>query len=124
MTVTITPAAGQQINRVVDKTIDDLVGQGRVKPEDKENARNGLYFRVSVQGGGCSGLQYNYSVGAKNDQDKVYDGSGARVVVDFKSRLFMEGSEIDWVENAFGAKFVVRNPNSKSQCGCGESFVV
>jgi len=88
-----------------------------------EPASAGL--RVAVDGGGCSGFQYEIGVaGAPNPDDLVIERDGARLFVDPVSLPFLLGSEVDWVDELIGASFKVKNPNATSSCGCGVSFSV
>lgn len=88
-----------------------------------EPASAGL--RVAVQGGGCSGFQYEINLAAAPEaNDLVIERDGARLFVDQVSLPFLLGSEVDWVDELIGASFKVRNPNAKSSCGCGVSFSV
>jgi iron-sulfur cluster assembly accessory protein len=85
----------------------------------------GAGLRVAVEGGGCSGFQYEIAVAqAPNPDDLVVERDGARVFVDPVSLPFLLGAEIDWADELIGASFKVRNPNAKSACGCGVSFSV
>ena len=85
----------------------------------------GAGLRVAVEGGGCSGFQYEINVApAPNGEDYVIERDGARLFVDPVSLPFLLGSEVDWVDELIGASFKVRNPNAKSSCGCGVSFAV
>jgi iron-sulfur cluster assembly protein len=85
----------------------------------------GAGLRVAVEGGGCSGFQYEIAVaGAANSDDVVIERDGARLFVDPVSLPFLLGSEVDWVEELIGASFKVKNPNATSACGCGVSFAV
>jgi iron-sulfur cluster assembly accessory protein len=82
-------------------------------------------FRVAVNGGGCSGFQYEFGFADKlADDDIMIEKGGARVAVDAVSLPFLEGAEIDWVDDLIGSSFKIRNPNAKSSCGCGVSFSV
>jgi len=88
-----------------------------------EPASAGL--RVAVEGGGCSGFQYEIAVApAPNADDLVIERDGARLFVDPVSLPFLLGSEVDWVDELIGASFKVKNPNATSSCGCGVSFSV
>jgi iron-sulfur cluster assembly accessory protein len=89
------------------------------------NEPAGAGLRVAVEGGGCSGFQYEIAVApAANADDHVIERDGARLFVDPVSLPFLLGSEVDWVDELIGASFKVRNPNAKSSCGCGVSFSV
>src|SRR5438093_11637628 len=80
-------------------------------------------LRVSVVGGGCSGLQYKMDLqdGPAN-RDILVETNGIKVVVDPKSALYVTGSELDYVDALEGGGFKVKNPNAASSCSCGESF--
>jgi iron-sulfur cluster assembly accessory protein len=82
-------------------------------------------LRVAVEGGGCSGFQYDIQLAeAPAADDFVIERDGAKVFVDPVSVPFLAGSEIDYVQEIIGASFKVRNPNAKTSCGCGVSFSV
>ena len=85
----------------------------------------GLKLRLSVEGGGCSGFQYNFALdGGEEEGDIAVERDGVRVVVDGMSLLYLMGCEIDYVEDLTGAYFRVNNPNAAASCGCGNSFAV
>lgn len=85
----------------------------------------GLFLRISVSGGGCSGFQYAFGFDDEiKADDRVFDHAGIKVVVDETSLDLMGGAEIDFVEDLIGASFQVRNPNATASCGCGSSFSV
>ncbi|MEE8632998.1 MAG: iron-sulfur cluster insertion protein ErpA [Methyloceanibacter sp.] len=82
-------------------------------------------FRVSVEGGGCSGFQYRFELA--NDRapdDIVIERDGAMVAIDPVSADFVQGSEIDFVDELIGAQFKIKNPNATASCGCGTSFSI
>ena len=81
-------------------------------------------LRVKVVGGGCSGLQYRMEIDSAKERDKVFERDGARLIVDKKSFLYLNGSELDYGEDLMAAGFRLVTPNAKRTCGCGESFVV
>jgi iron-sulfur cluster insertion protein len=83
------------------------------------------HLRVSVSGGGCSGFQYGFALDdTRNDDDIAVERNGATVVVDPVSLAYMEGAEIDFVDDLIGATFKVRNPQATASCGCGTSFSI
>lgn len=85
----------------------------------------GAGLRVAVDGGGCSGFQYEIVIApSPNADDLIVERDGARLFVDPVSLPFLLGSEVDWVDELIGASFKVKNPNAKSSCGCGVSFSV
>jgi iron-sulfur cluster assembly accessory protein len=82
-------------------------------------------FRVSVEGGGCSGFQYKFDLVAERAADDlVIEKGGARVLIDPVSLPLLNGSEIDFVDDLMGAAFKVTNPNATASCGCGTSFAI
>ncbi|HEX7886797.1 MAG TPA: iron-sulfur cluster insertion protein ErpA [Phenylobacterium sp.] len=84
-----------------------------------------VMLRVAVEGGGCSGFQYQFDlVDAAQDDDLRIERDGAAALVDVISLALLKGSEIDFVDELAGAEFRVRNPNAKSSCGCGVSFSI
>jgi len=98
------------------KRIVALLGKEGVSPET-----GGL--RVGVQGGGCSGLSYAMRLDTQaRDRDKVFEEFGARIFVDPKSLLYLNGTTLDYEETLMRQGFVFVNPNAARSCGCGSSF--
>lgn len=92
-----------------------------------EESKPGAGLRVFVQGGGCSGFQYGLMIDEGEGDasaDQVFEIHGVRLVVDPISARYLEGAEVDFVDNVSGGGFTIRNPNAKSTCGCGSSFSV
>ena len=88
----------------------------------------GQALRVAVEGGGCSGFQYNIRLDDAAADALVIEGAGPnhgqRVLVDPVSLPFLSGAVIDWSDELIGARFVIENPNASSSCGCGTSFSI
>lgn len=82
----------------------------------------GKALRVAVEGGGCSGFQYDISLDDPAEGDLVLEGAGEQVVVDEVSLPFLANATIDFTEELIGARFVIENPNATASCGCGTSF--
>ena len=87
-------------------------------------AQDGKALRVAVDGGGCSGFQYEIDLDTKNDDDLVLEGQGESVIVDSISLPFLYNATIDFSEELIGSRFVINNPNATSSCGCGTSFSI
>ena len=85
-------------------------------------ADQGQALRVAVEGGGCSGFQYEIVLDTPGSDDLVLEGQGQKVVVDTISLPFLQNAVIDFTEELIGARFVIENPNATSSCGCGTSF--
>lgn len=82
-------------------------------------------LRLGVTGGGCAGFTYTMDVAeAPAPGDEVVEDKGAKVFIDSKSLLYLVGTELDFVEETFGAHFTFRNPNQTASCGCGESVAL
>ncbi len=85
----------------------------------------GTALRVSVSGGGCSGFQYGFDLEkTRAADDLVIERDGAVVLIDPVSLPYIDGSEIDFVDDLIGQSFQVRNPNATASCGCGTSFSI
>lgn len=85
----------------------------------------GSMLRVAVNGGGCSGFQYEFAItGERNPDDLALEKNGVTVLVDEISLQYMAGSEIDYADELIGASFKIVNPNATVSCGCGTSFSV
>jgi iron-sulfur cluster insertion protein len=90
-----------------------------------EREGKALMLRVAVEGGGCSGFQYQFDlVEAAEADDLKIERDGAAALIDEVSMVLLSGSEIDFVDELAGAEFRIRNPNAKSSCGCGVSFSI
>ena len=79
------------------------------------------FFRITVQGGGCSGFKYNFGFDSKkNDDDIIFD----KAIIDKSSLEIISGSEVDFKKEMIGESFVINNPKATASCGCGLSFSV
>ena len=89
--------------------------------EDSDSPASAL--RIYVQGGGCGGFQYGFSLEeAAAEDDFVIERDGVTFLVDCMSSSYLEGSHVDYVSDDFNAHFSITNPNAKTTCGCGSSF--
>lgn len=109
MTLTVTPNAAKRILVLIAV----------------EEEPTSALFRITVSGGGCAGFQYGFSLDhAVQEDDQVFEENGVKVVVDEASLPFLEGAEVDYVEELIGSYFLIKNPNASTSCGCGNSFSV
>ena len=107
MAITISERAAKRIARILSK-----------EP-------SGTALRISVSGGGCSGFQDGFDLDASRaEDDLVLERDGATVLIDQVSIPFMDGSEIDYVDDLIGQSFQIKNPLATSSCGCGTSFAI
>ncbi|MBW7982159.1 iron-sulfur cluster assembly protein IscA [Enterobacillus tribolii] len=89
------------------------------------NRGKGLGLRLGVKTSGCSGMAYVLEfVDELNDDDVVFEDKGVKVIVDGKSLVYLDGTELDFVKEGLNEGFKFNNPNVKGECGCGESFNV
>ena len=107
MAITVSPNAAAKIRSLTAQS-------------DKPDA--GL--RVKVVGGGCSGLQYKMDLDTERQGDKIFGEPDAKIIVDRKSFLYLNGTELDYNEGLMQSGFSLHNPNVKRSCGCGASFTV
>jgi len=83
------------------------------------------FLRVSVKGGGCSGLSYNLDFdNEEKTGDQFFEDNGIKITLDMKSFLYLAGTELDFTDGLNGKGFSFNNPNATRTCGCGESFSV
>ncbi|MDR7125359.1 iron-sulfur cluster assembly accessory protein [Pseudorhodobacter sp. 4114] len=101
--------------RVTDRAFARLAEIAEMTGEQKS-------LRVAVEGGGCSGFQYEIKLDDPVPDDLVLEKNGQRVLVDSVSLPFLQNAVIDFTEELIGARFVIENPNASSSCGCGVSF--
>lgn len=108
MAIQLTPAAVRRVRELMAK-------QGL----------EGVFLRMGVRGGGCSGLTYHLEFDTELQKfDRQFDVDGIKVVVDAKSYLYLNGATLDYVEHGLTGGFTFVNPNAKASCGCGTSFTV
>ncbi|PHM63260.1 iron-sulfur cluster assembly protein IscA [Xenorhabdus ishibashii] len=89
------------------------------------NRGKGVGLRLGVRTSGCSGMAYVLEFAdAINEEDQVFEEKGVKVIVDGKSILYLDGTELDFVKEGLNEGFKFNNPNVSSECGCGESFHV
>ena len=89
------------------------------------NRGKGLGLRLGIKTSGCSGLAYVLEfVDELNEDDNVFEQDGVKVIVDTKSLVYLDGTQLDFVKEGLNEGFKFINPNVKDQCGCGESFNV
>ncbi len=104
----ITPPAVKEIKRLI-----------------AEEGEEGIYLRLGVEAGGCSGLSYAMGFDTKKtDSDRVFDFDGVQTLVDAKALLYMAGTTLDYSGGMMGGGFKFINPKAQRSCGCGSSFSV
>ena len=101
--IEFTEEANKEINRITSEREKDC------------------YFRISVQGGGCSGFKYNFSFDKQIEKDDIVFN---KTIIDINSLEIINGSVVDYQKEMIGSSFVIKNPQAASSCGCGLSFSV
>lgn len=105
-------------------TISDSASR-KIKEVIDEEGNSDHKLRVFVQGGGCSGFQYGFTLEEKADEtDFSFDKNGVQVLVDPMSMQYLQEAEIDYEKTLTSAEFKIKNPNVTASCGCGSSFTV
>ena len=115
--------AGTPYNQIMIHVTE--AAAGKITELLTDENRLGAGLRVFVQGGGCSGFQYGLMIDegeADASSDQVFEVNGVRLFVDPISLRYLNGAEVDFVDNNMGGGFTIKNPNAKSTCGCGSSF--
>ncbi|MDE3248742.1 MAG: iron-sulfur cluster assembly accessory protein [Bacteroidota bacterium] len=98
--------------------VQQLMQEGNMSPDE-------YFLRVSVVGGGCSGLSYKMDFDkTTKPSDQVFDDNGVRVVTDLKSFLYLVNTTLEFTDGLNGKGFHFNNPNASRSCACGESFAV
>lgn len=97
--------------------------QGKIAEILSEENNPSLRLRMFVQGGGCSGMSYGFSLDEeKNEDDFEIPAGSSSVLVDSMSFQYVDGATVDYVEDLQGSRFSINNPQAKTSCGCGSSF--
>ncbi len=105
--ITLTPRAAEELKKIMAQ----------------ESPDEPLALRVGVKGGGCSGLTYCLSLEKEERPgDKVFEFYGVKVLLDSKSAIYLQGTELDFTDGLNGSGFTFQNPNAVKTCGCGSSF--
>jgi len=105
-----------KVSDIAKKKVVSLMTEDGFNPEQD-------FVRVGVKSGGCSGLSYDLNFDKKNqDEDKVFEDNGVKIIVDKKSFLYLVGTTLEYSGGLNGTGFVFNNPNATRTCGCGESF--
>ncbi|MGY6554872.1 MAG: iron-sulfur cluster insertion protein ErpA [Wenzhouxiangella sp.] len=111
------------MTQIADPLIFTPAAAAKVRQLILEEANPALKLRVYITGGGCSGFQYGFTFDEKLDEgDVAVTRDDVTLVVDPLSFQYLEGAEVDYSESLQGARFVIRNPNAATTCGCGSSF--
>ena len=100
------------------KFTDNALKQINSLLQDKQK---GSYFRIAIKGGGCSGFKYDFAFEDKKENDDIVFNN---ILIDENSANLLKGSQVDYITEIIGSSFKITNPQSKSSCGCGESFSV
>jgi iron-sulfur cluster assembly protein len=107
MAITLTDAAAERVKAFLD------------------NRGKGIGLRLGIKTSGCSGMAYVLEfIDEISEGDEVFDSHGLKIIVDAKSLLYIDGTELDYGKEGLNEGFKFNNPNVKDQCGCGESFTV
>ncbi len=107
----------QTLMTITEKAVEQIK---QISQTENPDGTKGL--RLSVVGGGCSGLSYKIEFGETKEKDNVLNFSGVKVLIDPKSLIYLKGIVLDFKDGLNGKGFVFDNPNAKNTCGCGESF--
>lgn len=97
----------------------------KVKALMAEENNPNIKLRMFVSGGGCSGFQYGFTFEEQGQEDDwIFDFDGITLLIDSMSGQYLQGAEVDYVEDLQGSQFSIKNPNAQTTCGCGSSFSI
>ena len=97
----------------------------KVKSALKVENKEGYYLRMSVKGGGCSGMTYKMSFDNEEKEfDKIFESEGIKIVCDLQSWMYLKGTNVEYSDDMLNGGFKITNPNAERTCGCGTSFSV
>jgi iron-sulfur cluster assembly protein len=114
---------GREVQTMADVIRLTEAAAYQIKDMLKENGMEDAYLRISVKGGGCSGLSYGMGVDDHvNEDDIIIEQHGVKVLVDQTSAPILQGTKIDYKQTLMGGGFTIDNPNAIASCGCGASF--
>lgn len=106
-------------------SVSEIAKERIIELRQKEGRTDQHHIRVSVEGGGCSGLMYSLEFASELRQnDMIFEDKGIKIMVDKKSLLYLAGTVLDFSDGLNGKGFQFQNPNASRTCGCGESFAV
>lgn len=107
---------------MIDFTITDAAASKLLDVLDTKQQPPQM-LRVSIKGGGCAGFEYQFEAETQEEEgDYRFEHAGATVLIDPISGAYLQGSVLDYSAEKFDARFVLRNPNAQTTCGCGNSF--
>jgi len=113
------------MNITLTKSAADKITEAMIK--DDRNAWNtpNLLFRIHAEGGGCSGMQYGFSIeDTIHEDDTMIEQHNIKMIVDPFSYPYVDGVILDFEKKLFSSSFVIKNPNMQGSCGCGTSFAI
>ena len=112
-------------DKISDKIALTPSAVARLKAIAAEKKLDNVALRIVIDGGGCSGFQYDFKLDSqKLSDDLEFETDGAVILIDKISFEFVKGAQVDFKESMMGSAFVINNPNASSACGCGNSFTI
>ena len=97
----------------------------KVRSALKIEGKEGYNLRMSVKGGGCSGMTYKMSFDNEEKEfDKIFESEGLKIVCDLQRRMYLKGTNVEYSDDMLNGGFKITNPNAERTCGCGTSFSV
>ena len=119
----------EKINQPKNQTQKDKISiteraAKQIKKQLEKRGTPDAYVRILIRGGGCNGYSYIFEFAdISNESDHIFEKDGAKIIIDPKSIIYLDGTEIDFETGIRGHGFKIKNPNEKSSCGCGESIM-
>lgn len=118
------PVQNKPKSELIPVSLTERAAKQIRKIRETEDLQEGLYLRVAVEGGGCSGLSYKLGFDIRTDDDELFNSQDLEIVVDPKHLMYLDGIVIDYPDGLDARGFTFDNPNASESCGCGSSFAV
>lgn len=118
------PVQNKPKSELIPVSLTERAAKQIRKIRETEDLQEGLYLRVAVEGGGCSGLSYKLGIDIRTDDDELFNSQDLEIVVDPKHLMYLDGIVIDYPDGLDARGFTFDNPNASESCGCGSSFAV
>ena len=95
----------------------------KVRSSLKIEKKEGYYLRMSIEGGGCSGMNYKMTFDKEEKEfDKIFESEGIKIICDLQSWMYLKGTNVEYSDDMLNGGFKIENPNAERTCGCGTSF--
>jgi|TARA_Y100000817_G_scaffold155814_1_gene121795 iron-sulfur cluster assembly protein len=112
-------------SKIMEEITLSSAAADKVRSSLKIEKKEGYYLRMSVEGGGCSGMNYKMTFDKEEKEfDKIFESEGIKIICDLQSWMYLKGTNVEYSDDMLNGGFKISNPNAERTCGCGTSFSV